>query len=340
MNALALAAETVPERHYTHHTQRGETPHRSNPKVIHRELATLEAGEGMRVIEVGTGSGYSGALLADLVGESGQVTSIDIDPYLTRWANLIHHQRGLNNLRCFATDGTAGFPERGPYDRLVAWCTPPQLPASWLEQLTEGAVIVAPLPIADLPQVTVVVKIRVRGGQPRVEAVFHGGYIETGTAPGTDFTVPLRWVDWEYRHPTPAWISTAWRERDDWQHSGARTALDLLREDAHRETYVGGSIDWASWRTWAAATGDPQLTMACLAPDLLALGHATPTTAAVLQQDGTLLTDAPNSPSLTALRGWLADWEKAGRPAPETYTPALIRHAEDDRDGWNLRLTR
>ncbi|MGO4750784.1 protein-L-isoaspartate(D-aspartate) O-methyltransferase, partial [Streptomyces sp. 2MCAF27] len=109
MSAIALAAESVPERHYTHHEGRGATPHRSNPAVIHRELGTLEVGPGLNVAEFGTGSGYSGALLSQLVGPSGKVTSLDIDAYLTRWANLIHHERGLGNIRCHTADGTAGF---------------------------------------------------------------------------------------------------------------------------------------------------------------------------------------------------------------------------------------
>ncbi|MFJ4689281.1 hypothetical protein [Streptomyces sp. NPDC088789] len=58
--------------------------------------------------------------------------------------------------------------------------------------------------------------------------------------------------------------------------------------------------------------------------------------AAVLQQDGTILADRPDSPSLAVLRNWLTAWENAGRPAPETYTPALA----PDADGWHLRLTR
>ncbi|WP_310729557.1 hypothetical protein [Streptomyces sp. N2A] len=77
-------------------------------------------------------------------------------------------------------------------------------------------------------------------------------------------------------------------------------------------------VDWPSWRTFVVALGDPHLTMAGLRPDLWSIGHSTPTTAAVIQQDGTILADSPSSPSLSALRGWLAAWENAGGPAPKT----------------------
>ncbi|GLW19940.1 hypothetical protein Stsp01_66830 [Streptomyces sp. NBRC 13847] len=346
MTPVALAAESVPERHYTHHEGRGATVHRSNPKVIHRELTTLDVAAGMRVIEIGTGSGYSGALLADIVGTSGAVTSVDIDPYLTRWANLIHHERGLANVDCFTGDGTAGHPERAPYHRLVAWCTPELLPAAWVDQLCdtddgfEGGVIVTPLPIADVPNLTVVAKIRVSGGKPRVEALFHGGYIEATTSVRTDFTVPGRWVDWEYRVPAPSWISIAWRAADDWRGTGARTALDRLRSAVYAVPYGGQDLDWPSWRTFAAATEDRHLTMAGLCPDLVAIGHSTESSAAVIQQDGMILADSPQSPSLTVLRGWLADWEAAARPAPATYRPSLVSSYEPDAEGWHLRLSR
>jgi protein-L-isoaspartate(D-aspartate) O-methyltransferase len=143
-------------------------------------------------------------------------------------------------------------------------------------------------------------------------------------------------VDWENRLPAPSWISIAWRGEDDHLNTGARTALDRLLKDTHTEPYTGAEIDLPSWRTFAATHGDHHLTTAGLSPDLWAIGHTTTTTAAVIQQDGTIFADAPDSPSLTVLRTWLKQWEEAGRPAPTTYTPALARTG----DGWNLRLSR
>ncbi|WP_405844207.1 hypothetical protein OG528_35890 [Streptomyces platensis] len=86
---------------------------------------------------------------------------------------------------------------------------------------------------------------------------------------------------------------------------------------AHTEPYEGGEVDWPSWRTFVASLGDPQLTTAGLCPDLWAIGHSTTKTAAAIQQDGLVLADALDSPSLSTLRDWLTAWENAGRPAPE-----------------------
>ncbi|GAA2463219.1 protein-L-isoaspartate O-methyltransferase family protein [Streptomyces macrosporus] len=263
---LSVSEAAVPERCYTHNEDRGATDNRSNPTAIHRELTTLAAAEGMSVLEIGTGSGYSGALLAYIVGPSGRVTGLDIDPYMVRWANILHHQRDLTNIACHTADGTAGWPDDAPYDRLVTWCAPPLLPHAWVDQLTVGSVIVTALPIADVPKLTVVARITVGVGGPRIDAVFHGGYIETGSSPRADYDVPLRWVDWENRVPASSWISIAWRDLDDRLHTGARTALARLLKDTHTEPYQGEPLDWASWRTYAATTGGTHLTMAALAP--------------------------------------------------------------------------
>ncbi|MGW2324732.1 protein-L-isoaspartate O-methyltransferase family protein [Streptomyces sp. NPDC001700] len=339
MVPVADVAASVPERHYTHHDGRGHTVHRSNPAVIHRDLTTLDVAEGMNVLEVGTGSGYSGALLTQLVGTRGQVTSLDIDPYLTRWANLIHHDRGLTNIRCYNTDGTAASTGRGPFDRIVAWCTPPLLPRLWVDQLVDGGVIVVPLPVASLPYLTVVARIRVTGGEPTVESIATGGYIEATASPKADLDLPGRWVDWEHRHPALSWISVTWRDQDDWRHTGARAILDRLLTPAHSEPVGTVVDDWALWKYWAAATDAPGMTMVGLAPELLAFGHSNPDSAAVLTQDGRILADAPSSPSLAILRGWITDWTAAGRPARESYTP-LLTPATGEAPGWDLRLTR
>ncbi|GAA2344695.1 hypothetical protein OG879_02840 [Streptomyces caniferus] len=69
----------------------------------------------MHVAEYGTGSGCSGGLTSQLVGSDGEVTSFDIEYYPTRWpTSSIHHERGLENIRCHTTDGTEGLRERTP----------------------------------------------------------------------------------------------------------------------------------------------------------------------------------------------------------------------------------
>ncbi|MQS06326.1 protein-L-isoaspartate O-methyltransferase family protein [Streptomyces alkaliphilus] len=335
---VATATESVPETHYTHHDGRGPTVHRTNPLFVHRDISHLDVKEGMNVLEIGTGSGYSGALLSELVGTAGSVTSVDIDGYLTRWANLIHHRRGLVNIRCHTTDGTTGYPHGGPYDRIGAWCSPPLLPKVWVDQSAEGGRIVSTLPIAPIPDLTVLAIMTVTDGRPGVEAITSGNYIDATPSPKVDLDLPGRWIDWEVRHPEHSWVSIAWRKHDDWHHSGARTTLERLVHPAHTEP-ASAKTAWKPLQYWAAATADPGLSLARLAGEM-AFGHSTPTSAAALTKDGRLIADAPDSPSLDVLRGWIAGWHAAGRPTRDDYTPTLESADGPDGAGWNLRLTR
>ncbi|GAA2531082.1 hypothetical protein Ahu01nite_094800 [Winogradskya humida] len=306
--------------------------------MIQRELRSLDVPAGARVLEVGTGSGYSGALLAELVGPDGIVVSVDVDEHLVGWANLLHHQRGLTTVRCHHADGMAGYPDEAPFDRIVAWCTPPRLPRSWIDQLTPGGRLVVCLPVAALPSTTVIATITVDHGQPRVQAFTFGGYAQSTTSAVADVhSVPPRWVDWCSPHPLLSWIAIAWRADDDWLRTGARTALNLLLNPGHTEVYEHAPIDWRSWNAYTAAQANPQLSTVSLHGDVHGIGHTTPVSAAVVQTDGVILADSPRSPSLHALHGWLRQWEHASRPTADAFTPILTA-ADEDPSGWDLRI--
>uniref|UniRef100_UPI0013D214BE methyltransferase domain-containing protein n=1 Tax=Fodinicola feengrottensis TaxID=435914 RepID=UPI0013D214BE len=96
-----------------------------------------------RVLEIGTGTGYNTALLTHRLGESN-VVSVDIDPELVETARGRLASLGLRPaLR--SGDGASGWPEQGPFDRILATCAITHIPPAWIEQLTPGGRIVAPL---------------------------------------------------------------------------------------------------------------------------------------------------------------------------------------------------
>lgn len=342
MTSPADTFSQVPVDFYVCGAQRGETLHRSAPESIHREITALQVPPGARVLEIGTGTGYSGAVLAALVGPHGRVISVDVSDELVGWANLLHHQRGITTVRCHHADGLAGFSAEAPYDRVVAWCTPPRLPRSWVDQLAPDGRLVACLPIAELPSTTLIATITVHAGQPHVQAVTYGGYAQSTAGAVEDaLTIPGRWVDWSIRQPTVSWIAVTWRLDDDWLRTGARTALDRLLNPRHTETYDGAPLDWPSFiafTVFAAAMGDAHLSIAALRGETRGVGHTTATSAAVLQNTGVIIADSSRSPSLTALRTWLHRWEHTGRPAAELLTPTLIPNDADDCPGWDLRV--
>ncbi|MBU8857708.1 MULTISPECIES: methyltransferase domain-containing protein [unclassified Micromonospora] len=330
----------VPESYYVHNEERGETLHRSAPEAIQRDVTALKIRDGDHVLEIGTGTGYSGALLAAQAGASGRVTSVDISDHLVAWANRLHRRRGVTTITCHLADGMNGYPPHAPYQRIAAWCAPPRLPRAWVDQLTPDGRIVACLPIAVQPSTTLIATITLTAGQPRVETVTFGGYAQsTATAVDDALTLPGRWVDHHTDQPQPAWISIGWREHDDPHHTGARTALHLLLNPGHTETYHRAPLDWLSWTAYSVIAGGPHRTFAALHDGTRGIGHTTATTAAVVLTDGTILADAPGSPSLTALRTWLHHWEQAGRPDAAWFDARLVPNDEDDPPGWDLRIT-
>ncbi|AEV89118.1 protein-L-isoaspartate(D-aspartate) O-methyltransferase [Actinoplanes sp. SE50] len=338
MTDLNEAFGAVPVLAYTDHERYGPTVHRSVPEWIQREVTSLRVQAGHRVLEIGTGSGYSGALLARLCGPRGRVTSIDISEELINRARAIHAERGVTEIDCHVADGLAGFPTAAPFDRAVGWCTPPRLPRTWVEQITDGGRIVASLPIAPLPSTALITTITVDAGQPRVQAVVGGVYAQSTPAPVDDaVTVPGRWVDYCDRQPDPSWIAISWRTEDP-HNSGARAALDRLLNPGHTETYGDMEADWRSWSAHTAAPPDPGLSMVSLRNQIRGIGHTTATSAAVILTDGTIIADTPDSASLTVLREWLILWQQAGRPTADSFIPRLVPNTSIDCPGGDLQL--
>ncbi|MEO7194936.1 MAG: methyltransferase domain-containing protein [Pseudonocardiaceae bacterium] len=113
------------------------------PSLMARMLEALDIGDGMRVLEVGTGTGYNAALLSHRLGDRN-VVSIDIDPCLVDQAARRLAQLG-HEPTVVAGDGAAGAAEHGPYDRIIATAAVPEIPLSWVQQLKPGGKILANL---------------------------------------------------------------------------------------------------------------------------------------------------------------------------------------------------
>ncbi|MCH6160322.1 methyltransferase domain-containing protein [Streptomyces marispadix] len=115
----------------------------SQPSLMARMLEALEVRDGMRVLEIGTGSGYNAALLSHRLG-SDHVVSVDLDPAITSAAKE-HLAAAGYRPRVVTGDGALGVPAHAPYDRVIATCEVPALPVAWLAQCVPGALILAPL---------------------------------------------------------------------------------------------------------------------------------------------------------------------------------------------------
>jgi protein-L-isoaspartate O-methyltransferase len=97
----------------------------------------------MRVLEIGTGTGYDAALLSHRLGDR-DVVSIDIDPILVDQAAHCLAQLG-HTPTLIVGDGSVGAAEHGPYDRIIATAAVPEIPVAWIQQLNPGGKILANL---------------------------------------------------------------------------------------------------------------------------------------------------------------------------------------------------
>lgn len=123
------------------------------PSMVAYMLEQLDLFEGANVLQVGTGTGYVAALLRHLVGETGTVTSLEIDRGIVNLAedNLLHAT--IPNIKVVHVDGAEGYAPRAAYDRILASAGIWDIPLAWLRQLKPHGRIVAPVSIDGL-QVT------------------------------------------------------------------------------------------------------------------------------------------------------------------------------------------
>ncbi|MGW6454735.1 methyltransferase, FxLD system [Streptomyces sp. NPDC055078] len=117
----------------------------SEPWLVATMLEQLDVRPGQRILEIGAGTGINSALLAELAGPEGQVTTVDIDPDVTARARRALDTGGYGRVRVLTRDGALGAPDGAPYDRIIATVGVWDLPATWLGQLADDGRMVVPL---------------------------------------------------------------------------------------------------------------------------------------------------------------------------------------------------
>jgi len=115
--------------------------------AAHLQAVMLEQADiepGMNVLEIGSG-GYNAALIQELVGSDGAVTTVDIDRDIVDRARTCLDDAGYGQVKTVLADGEAGVPEGAPYDRIIVTAAAWDIPPAWISQLTEKGRLVVPL---------------------------------------------------------------------------------------------------------------------------------------------------------------------------------------------------
>ena len=114
----------------------------TQPSVVAAMLQALQIGERHTVLEIGTGSGYQTALLAM---QARRVYSIDRHRELQRAADSLFQELRLSNIVLKTGDGSKGWPEQAPFDRIIVTAAAHSVPPPLLEQLASGGILVMPM---------------------------------------------------------------------------------------------------------------------------------------------------------------------------------------------------
>ena len=115
--------------------------------AAHLQATMLEAAKiepGMQVCEYGSG-GYNAALMAELVGDSGRVTTVDIDPDIVERARTCLDEAGYHHVNAVVADAEEGVPAAAPFERIIVTAGSWDIPPAWLNQLADDGRIVVPL---------------------------------------------------------------------------------------------------------------------------------------------------------------------------------------------------
>jgi protein-L-isoaspartate(D-aspartate) O-methyltransferase len=184
MDAIAAAFQAMPREGFVPATQRaaagldmplpiGYEQTNSQPATVRLMLEWLNVQPGQDVLDVGSGSGWTTALLAILTGPAGQVYAVELVPALLEFGRANCERAGLTNAIFFGAGPVLGLPEHAPYDRILVSAAARSLPPTLLDQLKPGGRMVIPV-----------------GDEIRVITKSDRGRIQTMAYPGFAF-VPL-----------------------------------------------------------------------------------------------------------------------------------------------------
>lgn len=138
----------------------------SAPHMVAVMAEALDLREGHKVLEIGAGSGYNAAVMAELAGPTGRIVTLERHPSLAEGASRVLAEAGYANVQVVVADGSRGYPEEAPYDRISVTCGAPRVPDDLVDQLADGGVMLIPVGGLDYQSL---LRVSKRGGSALIE---------------------------------------------------------------------------------------------------------------------------------------------------------------------------
>jgi len=279
----------------------------SQPILVARMLELLDLRPGMRVLEIGTGTGYNAALLSEIVGPDGAVCTVDLQENIAKQAKSFLHREGYDNVQVLCRDGCLGSPEAAPFDRIVATVGCSDVSEHWVEQLDDGGAMLVPLQHGLHDPLIGFVQDPDRAARVRGRVVGRSGFMPIQGALG--WATPWRNTLMRGVPKTPTRV---------WALPGALTSErgtdHPLTDDPHRAFAFFLSL--ALRPLWYTDRG---------------YGLADPVTSSVIVVTGEAIEGYAVIPSRNgigclhdALLNLLGVWEELGRPVPSDFDLSLV----------------
>lgn len=164
--AVLAAMRKVPRHHFVeqalkpqayedHPLPIGQGQTISQPYVVAWMTELLDVKPGMKVLEIGTGSGYQTAVLAEM---GATVFSVERVPELHQLARTRLSSMGYGNVQLKLDDGTLGWPEMSPFERILVTAGGPKVPAPYIDQLADPGQMVIPVGVERRSQMLMVIR--------------------------------------------------------------------------------------------------------------------------------------------------------------------------------------
>ena len=137
-------------------TGKGQTI--SAPSMIAIMLEVLDLKPGQKILEIGAGSGYNAALIAEVIGPNGKLYTIERIKEIAKVGKENLEKTGYKNVKILIGDGTLGYKRAAPWDRIIVTACSPEVPKTLISQLKIGGKLAAPVGRNYMGQVLVTVE--------------------------------------------------------------------------------------------------------------------------------------------------------------------------------------